>query len=104
MGPAMDCERIRREELMASYLSHGLEEALSDELETHILGCPGCSRVRDELQDLRDGVEERAASIRKVVRSRKVLRFWWHTTAVSAAVMLIIRFGGLRCRRGAKQS
>ncbi len=37
----MDCERIRREELMASYLSHGLEEALSDELETHILGCPG---------------------------------------------------------------
>jgi len=100
----MDCERIRREELMASYLSHGLEEALSDELETHILGCPGCSRLLDELQDLRDGVEERAASIRKVVTRPKVLRFWWQTAAVSAAVILIISFGVLRWRKVAKPS
>ena len=102
MGPAMDCERIRREELMASYLSHRLDEALSDELETHILGCPGCSRLLEELQDLRDGVEERAASIRKVVTRPKVFRFWWQTAAVSAAVILIISFGVLRWRRVAK--
>jgi len=102
MGPAMDCERIRREELMESYLSHRLDEAASDELETHILGCPECSLFLEKLQGVRDGLEERAESIRTIVTKPRAFRFWWQPVAVSVAVILIVSFGLLRWRKAAK--
>jgi TolA-binding protein len=98
----MDCERIRREELMESYLSHRLDEGASDELQTHILGCSGCSRLLEELQSLRDGLEERAASIRTAVTKPKAFRFWWQMAAVSVAVILMVSLGQRRWHKAAK--
>src|SRR5260221_13739521 len=102
MGPAMDCERIRREELMESYLSHRLDEAASDELETHILGCPECSLLLEKLQGVRDGLEERAESIRTIVTKPRAFRFWGQLVAVSVPGILIVTFGLLRWGKPAR--
>jgi len=98
----MDCERIRRDELIERYLSHQLEEGVSDEFETHVLGCPECSGVLEELQGLRDGLEEKAANIRSAVKKPSVFRFWRQAAAVGFAVILLVSFGLLRWRKAAK--
>ena len=100
----MDCERIRRDELIERYLSHQLEEGVSDEFETHVLGCPECSGVLEEMQGLRDGLEEKAASIRSAVTKPSVFRFWRRTAAVGFAVILLVSFGLLRLRKAAKHN
>ena len=63
----MDCQAIRQTDVIEDYLGNRLGEALSDELETHLLGCPDCSALLQYMQSLRDGLEERAFSIRRAV-------------------------------------
>ena len=63
----MDCQAIRQTDVIEDYLGNRLGEALSDELETHLLGCPDCSALLQYMQSLRDGLEERASSIRTAV-------------------------------------
>jgi hypothetical protein len=98
----MDCQRVRRDELIESYLSHRLEEGVSDEFETHVLSCRECSGVLEEMQGLRDGLEEKAASIRSAVTKPSVFRFWRQAAAVGFAVILLVSFGLLRLRRATK--
>jgi hypothetical protein len=69
----LDCQAIRQSDVIEDYLGNRLGEALSDELETHLLGCPDCSALLQYMQSLRDGLEERASSIRRAVsRSERV--------------------------------
>jgi type II secretory ATPase GspE/PulE/Tfp pilus assembly ATPase PilB-like protein len=69
----LDCQAIRQSDVIEDYLGNRLGEALSDELETHLLGCPDCSALLQYMQSLRDGLEERASSIRTAVsRSERV--------------------------------
>jgi hypothetical protein len=63
----MGCQAIRQSDVIEDYLGNRLGEALSDELETHLLGCPDCSAFLQYMQSLRDGLEERASSIRTAV-------------------------------------
>jgi len=99
----MDCERIRRDELIESYLSHRLDEVVSDELETHLLGCPECSAQLEALQGVRDGLEASAASIRTAATKHSVFRFWRHTTvagfAAGLAVILVVSFSVFQLRK-----
>jgi hypothetical protein len=91
----MDCARIRQDALIEIYLSHRLDEPASDELETHLLGCQDCSRLLEELQSLRDELQERADTLRTVPAKRTSIFFWWQTaTATAIAVILAatIRF------------
>jgi len=67
----MDCQAIRQSDVIEDYLGHRLSEALSDELETHLLGCPDCSALLQYMQSLRDGLEERASSIRTAASREK---------------------------------
>jgi hypothetical protein len=60
----MDCQAVQQNDVIEDYLRHRLDEGLSDELETHLLGCPDCTRFLEYMQSLRDGLEERASSIR----------------------------------------
>jgi len=62
-----DCQVIRQSDVIEDYLGHRLSEALSDELETHLLGCPDCTALLQNMQSLRDGLEERASTIRTAV-------------------------------------
>jgi chromosomal replication initiator protein DnaA len=59
----MDCQAVQQNEVIEGYLRHRLDEALSDEFETHLLGCSDCTWVLEYMQSLRDGLEERALSI-----------------------------------------
>ncbi len=99
----MDCQRIRRDELIESYLSHRLDEALSDEVETHVLGCPECCGLLEELQGVRDGLEASAASIRTTVTKPSVFRFWRHIATVGFAagltVILVVSFSLFQLRK-----
>lgn len=71
----MNCRTIRRKDIIEDYLAHRLGEALADEFETHLLGCSRCSTLLENMQSLRDGLEERASSIRTAVW-RKVAQDW----------------------------
>ena len=63
----MNCRTIRRKDIIEDYLAHRLGEALADEFETHLLGCSRCSTLLENMQSLRDGLEERASSIRTAI-------------------------------------
>ena len=68
----MDCRAIRQSDVIEDYLGNRLGEALADELETHLLGCPDCSAFLQYMQSLRDGLEERASSIRTAASRPRV--------------------------------
>jgi Type II secretion system (T2SS), protein E, N-terminal domain len=70
----MGCQAIRQSDVVEDYLGNRLGEALSDELETHLLGCPDCSAFLQYMQSLRDGLEERASSIRTAVSRSEHVR------------------------------
>ncbi len=83
----MDCARIRRDELIESYLGHQLDESASDELETHMLGCPDCSQLLENLLSLRSELEKRATIIRAATTKEKSFLFWLPTAATAAVVL-----------------
>ena len=85
----MNCASIRQDDLIERYLCHQLDESASDGLETHMLGCPDCSRLVEDLQSLRCELEERAAIIRAAPAKQRRFLFWLPTVATGAAVVLV---------------
>lgn len=99
----MDPQTIRHDERIEACLRHQLDEAVSDKFETHLLGCQGCTRLLEQMQSLRDGLEEKAPSIRLAAPKPRSFLLRWQTAAVAFALLLIVSAGMLQLWKGKKE-
>jgi hypothetical protein len=88
----MDCEQIKREELLEKYLADRLQPEAQDAVETHILECSGCVQELEARLLLRSELTLNAGEIRtKTVE--KFSFFRWQALAL-ASVLVALLGGG----------
>jgi hypothetical protein len=93
----MDCEEIKRVELLEQYLTAKLPADAQDELETHLLECAACSRELELLLLARSELSQHAAEI----RAKSVEKFsFLHWQTLAFAGVLVIVLVGISYRLG----
>src|SRR5262249_35165077 len=98
----MNCQQVADDELVERYLNGQLEAALQDDLEVHMLECPGCLERAEALRLARAGLAERAHEIRRLPARRALhLRLAW--LGVAAALVAVCGVAWYEFRSGFHQ-
>jgi TolA-binding protein len=84
----MDCQAINHEDLAEKYLHHRLDAAQMDEFETHLLGCPMCTRDLELLQLVQADLAERAHEIRGWTAPKPHF-FRWQVLVLAGIVIVV---------------
>jgi TolA-binding protein len=99
----MQCRDESRQELLEKYLLGQLEPVAQDNLEVHLLECPGCLHSLETMQLLRDELAKGAAKIRSYTPPRRVWVLWQFVGVFTVILVVIGAMSVMRMRHADRE-